>query len=606
VRRVLIISASMGAGHDRAAAELARRLEASGHRCEIVDFLQLMPFGLGPLLRATYLFQLRRCPWTYELGYKILGAASTLLWQFNVFLVSILTRRSVSRRIVTMQPDVVVSTYPFASLVLGHLRRRRRLRVPVATYLTDFAVHPLWVHGDVDLHLAVSANSAEEASRRGAGATVSCGPLVDGRFRTGARSRAEVRHELGIQSDERVALVVAGSLGFGAVPTVVNAIAACGEYHVITVCGNNQKLQETLVRSQVGGTVLGWTDRMPELMGAADVLVENAGGLTAMEAFAASLPVISFEAIAGHGRANARSMDDASVSRYALTQLELATALSEATTIGPDRDALIARGQTLFADDPAARIVALADARDGVRGPVMVASRPSRVAASLAGPLVGSKPRRWTTVAIVLVFLLYGGFTEGAEVVSALGVGVIRPPTNARGVSYVGVRLTAAELRTPSVLREVRDLHATAIVDGRTARGSGHQLVQLVGMHVDIANGGWGSHAMLPWTRARDDCTKANRVIKQQAHVVADEFVPGRELNAFDQLYCRSGLSPARLVIPNKVFGTDNLPDTLRPAQVYLLDGRNGDAASLSTALAQFRSRLDQGRLRSRPLRDLR
>jgi hypothetical protein len=39
---------------------------------------------------------------------------------------------------------------------------------------------------------------------------------------------------------------------------------------------------------------------------------------------------------------------------------------------------------------------------------------------------------------------------------------------------------------------------------------------------------------------------------------------------------------------------------------VYLLDGRDGDAASLSIALAHFRSRLEQVGLRSRPLRDLR
>jgi hypothetical protein len=300
-------------------------------------------------------------------------------------------------------------------------------------------------------------------------------------------------------------------------------------------------------------------------------------------------------------------MDDASVSRYALTQSELAAALSEATTKGPRRDALITSGQALFAHDPAARIVALADARDGTEEPVMVASIPSRVAASLAGPLVSSKPRRWTTVAIVLAFGFYGVLTEGAEAVSALGVGVLRPPTSARATSYVGVRLTAPELRTPSVLRAVRDLHATAIVDGRTALGSGPQLVELVGMHVDIANGGWGSHAMLPWTRAHNDCTKANRVIRRQAHVVADEFVPGRELNAFDQLYCRSGTSPARLVVANKVFGTDDhIPDELNSSQVYLVDGRDGDATSLSSTLAHLRSRLAHVRLRSRPLRDLR
>ena len=48
-------------------------------------------------------------------------------------------------------------------------------------------------------------------------------------------------------------------------------------------------------------------------LAAADVLVENAGGLTAMEAFAAEVPVVSYRPIPGHGRDNVRAMVQAGV-----------------------------------------------------------------------------------------------------------------------------------------------------------------------------------------------------------------------------------------------------------------------------------------------------
>ena len=101
------------------------------------------------------------------------------------------------------------------------------------------------------------------------------------------------------------------------------------------------------------GTVIGWTSEMPSLMAAADVLVENAGGLTAMEAFAAGLPVVTFQPIPGHGRDNARTMAAAGVNRYAHDIAELHTALDELTTPGPVRDELVTRGRALFAGDPA-------------------------------------------------------------------------------------------------------------------------------------------------------------------------------------------------------------------------------------------------------------
>ena len=136
-RSILIVSASMGAGHDGAAKELRRRLEAAGHRVEVVDFLDAVAFHIGPVLRWFYQVQLRMAPWSYELSYRM----APVLRAPAVMLDTWLTRRHLKWTIKEFRPDAIVSVYPLASLVLGRMRRKKQLRVPVVTYLTDFAVH---------------------------------------------------------------------------------------------------------------------------------------------------------------------------------------------------------------------------------------------------------------------------------------------------------------------------------------------------------------------------------------------------------------------------------------------------------------------------------
>jgi processive 1,2-diacylglycerol beta-glucosyltransferase len=590
-RGVLIISASMGAGHDGAARELRTRLEARDHDVTVVDFLTMMPFKLGAFCRWTYETQLKTMPWSYELSYKALGFAAPVVWGPVVRLMSLLTRRAIKRELRRTRPDAVVSTYPMASLVLGRMRKKKWLRVPVATYLTDFAVHPLWVHPGVDLHLAVSPVSAETAGKRGGHDNRASGPLVADRFRTKVADRDEMRRRLGIAHDERVVLVVAGSWGVGDVPKTLHAITEAGPYHPITVCGRDEKLFASLVGEGLGGTVLGWTEEMPALMAASDALVENAGGLTAMEAFAAGLPVITFHPIAGHGKDNARYMSGSGVSRYAHDQAELHDALEAATVAGPERDTMIAAGRSLFAGDPTDDVLELAS---------------KTRADQLVVPFQTPKGRRRVTTVAASLAALYLLLTIGAQGVAALGVGVAKPPKAATGTVYLGVRVSAAEVRTTSVVHQIQQMGITLVVDGRTAVTAGHRLEVLADEGVHIGNGGWGQSHFLRWNRAHDDCRKAGQTIAQTAGIRAPrEFVPGRRLDGFDQFYCRTGKLKQRLVEPNQTFRPE---DRVSPQErkVYLLDGRNRDPEAVAIALADFETRVQGSGLSIRPLEDLR
>jgi UDP-N-acetylglucosamine:LPS N-acetylglucosamine transferase len=586
-RSILIVSASMGAGHDGAAKELRRRLEASGHRVEVVDFLDAVAFHIGPLLRWFYQVQLRMAPWSYELSYKM----APVLRAPAVMLDTALTRRKLKRAIRDFRPDAVVSVYPLASLVLGRMRRKKQLRVPVVTYLTDFAVHSLWVHRGIDRHLAVSEISAAAAESRGGKDARARGPLVSDRFRDAQYDRETVRSNLGLSPEDRAVLVVAGSWGVGDVVATVDAIGRSGEFHPITVCGRDDSLRSEL-ENHGFGTVIGWTDEMPALMSAADALVENAGGLTCMEAFAVGLPVITFKPIAGHGKDNAEMMARAGVNCYARDEDELHEILRQVTRPGPDRDELVETARLLFVADPADDVEELAQTEHLV-------DRKGRVVA-----LRTPRGRRAAMIAAVSVFVLYGGLTLGAQAVSAIGVGVAKPPKGVTDTAYVGVRLDHAQLTDAVLLGEIRSLGVSVVVDAQAATHRSVALEHLAAQGVDIANGGWGKGSFLRWTRARNDVSKAGKLIAAEADVPVHEFCPGRRLDAFDQYY--SHRQKQKLVLANHTVRPENLPSALEAGKVYVLDGRDRDPMAMEVAVSDLQTQFERSGLRAAPLGELR
>jgi UDP-N-acetylglucosamine:LPS N-acetylglucosamine transferase len=225
------------------------------------------------------------------------------------------------------RPELIVSTHPFASQALGALRAAGRLDVPVATYLTDMSVHPLWVHPSVDLHLALHDLPAAEAGRRGAGRTTVVRPAVPDVPVPGSAATLPARRALGLPADEPLVLVVGGSCGIGDLERTAREVAATGLAVPVVLCGRNDRLR---ARVAAGGhaVALGWVDDVPALLGAVDAVVQNAGGFTSLETLAAGVPVLSYRCIAGHGQTNARTLDAAGLVPWARSRPELSPLLA--------------------------------------------------------------------------------------------------------------------------------------------------------------------------------------------------------------------------------------------------------------------------------------
>ncbi|MFE9221887.1 glycosyltransferase [Streptomyces lavendulae] len=324
--RISIISASIGAGHDGAAAELSRRLTADGHTVDRWDLLDLLPARAGRAASGLYHRLLEHAPWAYQRVYTGTEHAGGAGPAARALL------RTAQERVLRALPadtGAVVSTYPGASHVLGRLRLTGKLTIPAVTYMTDFSVHPLWVAHGIDLHLAVHEVPAVQARALGAARVQVCGPATDPRFRPPRDGeRAAARERFRLLPGVRYALLVAGSWGVGQVRRVAAEIRACGVAVPVVVCGHNQALARQLAADGIEH-VHGWTDEMPNLMWACDVMVQNAGGLTSLEAFASGLPVVSYRCIPGHGAANAAALDEAGVARWIRDAAGLPTALDE-------------------------------------------------------------------------------------------------------------------------------------------------------------------------------------------------------------------------------------------------------------------------------------
>ena len=234
--------------------------------------------------------------------------------------------------------------------------------------ITTFSVNSLWLHPAVDAELCISADAAAESERRTGRPGEVCGPIVRPGFLRAAERRdelrAKARAELGIAADARVALVVTGSMGLvGSAERAARAIARKPGWLPVVVCGRNEELCARM-RRVPGAVVLGWVDDMPALMSAADVLVDNNCGMSAKEALALGLPIVTFRPLAGHGRDDAAALERLGLTEIVTEDADLLGALD--ALAGDDRrtQERIRRGRALFVADAAETVERAAGRRE--------------------------------------------------------------------------------------------------------------------------------------------------------------------------------------------------------------------------------------------------
>lgn len=343
--RVLVLCAEIGEGHLTAANALAAELRTR----EVVSgvalrtdlqvlgrrFGRFMELGLRAHLGGIGSPHDQLSRLSYELGYRLFFERALPRAAGQRALLA-LGGSGLLETVSKSAADVVVADYPVISAVLGQLRARGRLSVPVCSSISDPAGLWYWAHPGIDMHLLCWPESLTEVERiAGPGRAVAVRPLIDRRY-ADPPTRARARAALALPADQPVIIVSGGGWGVGDLVGAADvALAVLPQATVICLAGRSREAQRRL-RSAHGASnrvrILSFTQRMPELLAAADVLIHTTGGSTSLEARVAGCRLISYGTSVAHVRRHAQALAELGIAMWAKDRAELARALPRALT----------------------------------------------------------------------------------------------------------------------------------------------------------------------------------------------------------------------------------------------------------------------------------
>jgi processive 1,2-diacylglycerol beta-glucosyltransferase len=314
--RVLLLSASSGAGHVRAAQALEKAFSARGDCVvEHIDALQHVSKIFQRLYDKTYISVVRRAPELMGVIYE----RTDQPWHHPRRRLALdrLNTAPMIRRLKRIQPDLCVCTHFLPGEIIAWLIAKRKLRARHAIVVTDYDVHAMWLVRTVDRYYLAIDEAAEYLARIGVPREnlKVTGIPIDPLF-SQSSDRAAARKHLGLDADATVILVAAGGYGIGPVEQLVKDLLALQRpWQVVAIAGKSEKIRKRLEEMAKDGRNLptrsrrlcpvGFTTEMDQYMAAADLMVGKAGGLTTSEALARALPMALVEPIPGQEERNA-------------------------------------------------------------------------------------------------------------------------------------------------------------------------------------------------------------------------------------------------------------------------------------------------------------
>jgi UDP-N-acetylglucosamine:LPS N-acetylglucosamine transferase len=332
----LVRSGSIGKGHDSVAEACRAALADGGVDGRVLDCMAMLG---GPQARAgmAAFRRMLEIPSVYD-GFHFSHLRS------GTWLPRALERGASRRLVPALRRELdalagyplVVSVFPTGVTTSARLKEERPAITAVAV-CTDACAHRLWVADGIDLYIVCSSLAANTVRRYQPGAAIAVVPPPVRPAFYRAPDRVAARDALGMPADAPCVLLMAGGWGLGPLAETAEALAGAG-YWVLAVAGLNDGLRRRLdATARRFPTVrpFGLTDRVPELMAAADAVVTSPGQ-TCHEARVVGRWLVILDVVPGHGRENA------------LHELEQGGALA----CSPDPASVVGAVRVMFAEQP--------------------------------------------------------------------------------------------------------------------------------------------------------------------------------------------------------------------------------------------------------------
>jgi len=313
-KRVLILSASVGSGHVRAAEAVEKAFVAAHPEVEVMN-LDILDFT-GALFRklysASYIELIDRAPEFLGYLYDAMDKPSSPRRKRDRIRLVFdkLNTRKFRRFLAREEIDYVLSTHFLPAELVTALKAKDQFGAPQGIVVTDFEVQRVWYYPEVDHFFVSCPEAAVHMASLGAEpeSIHATGIPVVPAFSRPADADG-LRHELALADDLPTVLVMAGGVGVGSVDEMIESFDAVSTpFQAVAIAGRSAELKARLEaaakRVKYRLAVVGFTSEIPRFMAASDLLVSKPGGLTSSEALAMGLPILIVSPIPGQEARN--------------------------------------------------------------------------------------------------------------------------------------------------------------------------------------------------------------------------------------------------------------------------------------------------------------
>lgn len=315
-KNILVVTASMGSGHNKAANAVAEAIKRKYpvNKINVIDFMSTETAYFNSLVKDIYLKMLDHTPSVYEFFYKFTSDSTKGSTIQSVFAHAM--KKDMRELIKKYEADMVICTNPFPCAAASYLKQTGEINIPLITVMTDFCVHQFWLYKNIDIYFTANDLLKKEM--------VNQGLLEERIFVTGIPvgynfrvdyNRDDLLTKFKLEKDKPVALIMGGGLGLGGVKNALCQLERLKkDIQILVITGANvalwSEMNEYAQHSKHKIFVWGYSHNIQEFMSVATFLISKPGALTISEALTRELPMILHDPIPGPEVDNAKFVSD--------------------------------------------------------------------------------------------------------------------------------------------------------------------------------------------------------------------------------------------------------------------------------------------------------
>jgi processive 1,2-diacylglycerol beta-glucosyltransferase len=316
MKKVLILTASFGLGHNSVAEAIKDQLETFDVECsaEIIDAFEILSPHMKSKYENLYKVLTDKYPKIYNYVYALRQNNEDTVFDQLFYEVY---KGKIYKYLEEEQPEMIISTFPMCSGIVAKIKDKLSKETPMITVVTDVVDSWEWLHNETDMYFVPSATVKKKLIEKA---------VDDKKIRvTGIPVRKEFLVRANDETIKKRILIMASAMNnMGITDETLQKVDELNNLQVILVTGSNKKLYKQLSKNHYRNIeILGFTHDMADLMRASDYIITKPGGVTLFEAINLEVPLIIKDSGIGQEKANVE---------YVKTN-EIGIALDETTNV---------------------------------------------------------------------------------------------------------------------------------------------------------------------------------------------------------------------------------------------------------------------------------